>query len=443
MAATVEKVLLNCCRGEENANAEAREEWDLDVPATPAAMLHPTVRVMWKELAFAVLRFHREERHHGHFNEWLDRLVEAEPLSNDERSRLCYERALLALGDLDDDRALNSLADWSDNCRDPIWTVRKASVYAELGELDQAASLATEALNKFRHNTSQRATDIANLSREGWTMCLLYNIAWSRHFESRSRSVPQLPKGRLAQLSQVQCNPQSELEWFESRLDQPAPVTPPRVTQKPGFEPGERRTTYHGGDQGLAKMLGVAYQFMRLSEEAPYPPAIGNVSLSGKRLRNVAEWFIEHDPVRTRTLVLRLRDRDLTGSYLSRHRIAALPPDVLDEFHDLAAHALDGSLPKLTGSEPRSDPVAERKRRRFSTSIHVLSRTVVRASVDEGPKLWDRALQLYESPVVRFDLQAPEALFHLFRSLLRLLPDEDLGSPQKLIYQEVGGFGIG
>ncbi len=96
--------------------------------------------------------------------------------------------------------------------------------------------------------------------------------------------------------------------------------------------------------------LAPTYQFMRLSEEAPYPPAIGNVGLSAKRLKSVAEWFIEHDPVRTRTLVLRLRDKDLTDTYLSRHRIAALPPDLLDPFHELAAHALDGSLAKLTGS---------------------------------------------------------------------------------------------
>lgn len=426
VAAAVEKVLLYCYQGARNANTEDRGQLDVAVPTKAATLVHPTVRAMWKDLAFAILRFHREERHHEAFNRWLDRLAKAEPLSNDERSRVCYERALRGLGDLDDDQAFDVLNDWPNNCRDPIWAVRKASVYAELGKLDEAASLASEALDKFRHHTLPQAADISNLSREGWTMCLLHNIAWARHFESQSRPVPQLPRGRWARLSQVQCNPQSELEWFESRLDQPAPVTPPRVTQEAGFAPGERRTTYHGGDQGLWNKLSVAYQFMRLIEDAPYLPALGNVGLSGKPLRNVAEWFIEHDPVRTRTLVLRLRDKDLTNTYLSRHRVAALPRDSLTALHALATHAVENSLPKLTGGESRSDPVAERKRRRLSTSIDVLSRTVIRADVDEGLKLWDRALQLYESPAVRFDFQAPKAVFQLFRSLMRSLSDDAL-----------------
>ena len=189
-------------------------------------------------------------------------------------------------------------------------------------------------------------------------MFLLTNVAWARHFESRSRPLPQNPRGRWVQLSEFQCNPWTELAWFESRLDQPAPVTPPMVTRKAGFEPGEYRKTYHGGDQGLWQKLSVAYQLMRLSEEAAYPPMVGNVSMSGTRLRHAAEWFVEHDPVRTRTLVLRLRDKDLTHSYLSRHRIAALPQNLFEELHELAARSLEDTLPTLTGSERPSDPTA-------------------------------------------------------------------------------------
>jgi hypothetical protein len=428
VADAVEKVLLNWCRSTDDVNIMDRVELPIDVPDEPDATLRPDIRTMWKDLAFAVLRFHREERHHEAFSGWLARLTNAEPLSDDERSRLCHERALHALSNLDDGRALTALTDWPDNCRDPIWTVRKASLCAELGDLELAESLATEALSKFRHSTGQQSADIHNLSREAWTMFLLDNIAWARHFENQSRLRPQSPRGRWAQLSKFQCNPQTELEWFESRLDQPAPVTPPTVTRKAGFEPGEYGTTYHGGDQGLWGKLSVAYQFMRLSEEAPCPPAVGNVVLSGKRLRQAAEWFIEHDPVRTRTLALRLRDKELTHNYLSRHRIAALSGNLLEELHQLAVRSLDEALPKLTGSEPRSDPAAERKRRRLSTSIDLLARTVIRASIEEGLKLWDRALLLYESPVVRFDFNAPEALFRLFRGLMGLLPDDELAS---------------
>ena len=106
IAAAVEKVLLNWCRGADETNTADRVKLPIDFPEDAVAKLRPDIRTMWKELAFAIARFHREERHHEAFNAWLDRVAKAEPLSDDERSRLCYERALHALSDLDDGRAL-------------------------------------------------------------------------------------------------------------------------------------------------------------------------------------------------------------------------------------------------------------------------------------------------------------------------------------------------
>ncbi|MCY2995669.1 MAG: hypothetical protein NTY19_48655 [Planctomycetota bacterium] len=427
IAVAVERVLLNWCRGPDEASTAERVELPIEFPEGAVARPRPDIRTMWKELAFAVLRYHREERHHEAFSRWLDRAARPEPLSDDERCRLCYERALHALGDLDDGQALKSLTDWPNNCRDPIWVVRKAALHVELGDLATAESLAIEALSNLRRNTMQQAADIPNLSREGWTMSLLFNVAWARHLESQSRPVPERPTGRWAQLSKFQCDPRTEPAWFESRLDQPAPVTPPSVTQKASFEPGEYRRTYHGSDQGLWDQLSVAYQLMRLSEEAPYPPTIGDVSFSGTSLRRAAEWFIEHDPVRTRTLVLRLRNKDLTDHYFSRHRIAALPCTGVAELRELAERSLSDSSAKLTGSESRSDTIAERKRRRLFASIDVLARTIIRAPIEEVLRLWNTALQLYESPVVRMDSYSAEALFRLFHSLIDSLPDGELG----------------
>src|SRR5262249_3414161 len=56
------------------------------------------IRKAWLELAFGVLRFHREERHRSDFERWserLDRITESLSMA-DGRSRLCYERCLYA-----------------------------------------------------------------------------------------------------------------------------------------------------------------------------------------------------------------------------------------------------------------------------------------------------------------------------------------------------------
>lgn len=426
IAAAVEKVLRHWCRGTGEAKSANCVELPIGIPGEPATDRRPDIRTMWKELALGLLRFHREERHHEAFSRWLELVTKAEPLSDDERSRLCYERALQAVCDLDDSRALNALTDWPDDCRDPVWAVRKAALYAELGELAAAESLATEALNSLRQNTMRHPADIPNLSREGWTMLLLDSVAWARHFENRSRPHTENLGGRLTQLSKFHCNPWIELAWFESRLDQPAPTTPPRVTLKAEFEPGKYRRTYHGGDQGFGKKLSVAYQWMRLIEEAPCPPAVGNVVLSSSALRHAAEWFIEHDPVRTQTLVFRLRDKDLTHDYLSRHRIAALPSTGAAGLHELAERSLGDTLPRLAGSETRGDASAERKRHRLSTSIDVLARTVVREPIANCVRLWDTALKLYESLPVRMDFASPTCLFRLFHSLIDSLADAEL-----------------
>ena len=145
-----------------------------------------------------------------------------------------------------------------------------------------------------------------------------------RHFKDEFADRGRFADG-LTNSTKMAANPNDINDYFESRLDQPPPQPIPGAVTTPAFEPATYSRTLHLGSNLEAELLP-AYQFFRLVEESAQPPDVGNVRVDEDSLKRVAEWLSEHDPVRTQTIMLRLRDDKLVESYISRHRIAALRP---------------------------------------------------------------------------------------------------------------------
>ena len=303
------------------------------------------IRKAWLELAFAVLRFHREERRRSDFDRWSERLngITVSLSVADCRSRLCYERCLYALAEMDDASVRDLLKQWPDTTSDAVWAVRKAGIVAELGGLKEAISLAEPRLAKLREGLRHTTNQIPDLSREGWTMLLLRGLLSSISFSDGSGDVPD-ERGRWEQLSRDRCNPWIELDFFDSRLDQPVPMPAPVTSRRASFQPGAYSQSFSVSGTWIDKLLP-AYQYMRLVEEAPYPPRCRFVTLSEKPLKTIAEWFIIHDPVRTQSLLCRLLDEGLIDTYFSRHRVASLSADVVENFVKVAQRAVEQALP--------------------------------------------------------------------------------------------------
>ena len=82
-------------------------------------------------------------------------------------SSLAYERALWARDGLDF-AALEATVALIEG-RDPVWKLRKAALYAELGDVQSARAFATEALAESRSHYLKDRDSVWALSRLAWT----------------------------------------------------------------------------------------------------------------------------------------------------------------------------------------------------------------------------------------------------------------------------------
>ena len=257
-----------------------------------------------------------------------------------QRSTCVMSAPLVALGNMDDTAVGEALDAWPTNSQDTVWELRRAAILTEIGRLREAEVVAESALSTLRVRAKRGSDDISSFSREGWAMLLLLGL--KQHGWLMGRGTRPDFRGRWEQLRRYHCNPWDELELLESKLDQPAPRPRPRMTNQPGFHPGTYTRSYHGGSD-LPKILP-AYQFMRLTEDAPRPPRCGNTTLSEKALEKTAEWFARQDAVRTVTLTCRLASTEVIGSFLRRHGVAALPMPTIEELSAISVRAAEGAL---------------------------------------------------------------------------------------------------
>lgn len=382
----------------------------------------------WMHLSFGILRFHREERHSQDFERWHDRIAVNKTIGPDAHARLCYERALFGLAQMDDIAVESALRKWPKNTGDPIWQLREAALHAEIGSLLVAEHLAEGVLKGLRSRLSRAPNDISSLSREGWTMFLLKVLENQRKWSVTPSEVSRKDNSRERwdQLSLLQCNPWNELEAFEVILDQPVPVPNPRMTFKTGFHPGKISVTHHMGG-GFYDKISPAYEFMRLVEDAGCPPLVGNINVCVNRLVAAAAWLTPHDPVRTQSLVFRLMNEKTTEEYLSRHRVAALPEDQIRSLYDIAKRALiESQKVPGTGHGPSIEPKTTRAQHRLATSIEVIARTSIRLSSEELSELWEIAVALYAAPVVAHSHSLAKPMENLFASLFLAMPYSQL-----------------
>jgi SIR2-like domain len=388
-------------------------------PDTPGgdALDWITIRRQWLAVALGLLRHYREERKWAEFDRREKRIAAITDAPSDCLARWCYERCLQGFCNLDDAAVQAGLNDWPKETNDPFWAIRRAGVLAELGHSHDAAELVDTTLRKIRRGLEDSNRHIPALSREGWALWLAHglrnSIAWRNGrleaWEQDRRDIRQ----RFRQLRPFGADPDDLTDKLELKLSGPAPVRRPMREQRRRFQPGLVSTTLHSGD-GLIEKLLPAYQFMRLCEESGIPPRVGSSTFSETHLKYVAEWFQELDPVRTQSLMFRLLDEKVIEGYLSRHRLASLPAEIVSNWQTTCMKAAHDALPNAGHKLRNENDLQSRSRRRLKTATELLARTSVRANADEFTPLWDLTITLCQAEQCRRVLSGDG----LFRPLL-------------------------
>jgi hypothetical protein len=379
----------------------------------------PSIIDQWLRLAFAVLRFWREERRRDRVQKWVARLRALHALPSSFKARLCYELCLLYLGFGDSDSVRIELEKWSEEEQDPIWLARKAAIKVEAGDISTAAPLAELALRKVR-SQAKGPDDIASLSREGWIILLLRAID-SQRGEQGVAEVPD-SRGRLEFLAKFRCDPWAEIEHFQERLQQEQPLRSATPVRRRGFSPGTVTNTVNLG----WIQSWTPYQFMRLTEEAPYPPFCGNTHLSHDSLGRIAINLANDDVVRTLSLITRLNSKKLIEAVLTRSRVASLSVETVNEMLESSLVIINEAEASLLQVAGRQDEPRHRKLLidRFEVGMELLSRLAIRLSPKDCDRLLERSLELFRSEAVRSGRSSPKVLCSLMESVLMPMDHE-------------------
>ena len=114
---------------------EINENINLDVD-------YYNIKKQWIELAFSLLRFEREELNIDLFELLKEKLADWLEDNSEYKSRLYYEDSMYALSIRDENRIRDILKEWDKLNDPPIFKIKRAGIYAEIGLEDKAEIIA-------------------------------------------------------------------------------------------------------------------------------------------------------------------------------------------------------------------------------------------------------------------------------------------------------------
>lgn len=137
------------------------------------------IEVKWIELHISMMRFYREEGLHKEWEIINNRIQQLySVLSPELIARLHYERCLCALFSLKIVDVKDQIKLWPDNESLPFWEAKRATLMAELGDIDEAEKILEKSLIVIRKrlNLSPISNDYSLVSREAYVMLLLQYV---------------------------------------------------------------------------------------------------------------------------------------------------------------------------------------------------------------------------------------------------------------------------
>ncbi|MDQ8206963.1 SIR2 family protein [Coraliomargarita sp. SDUM461003] len=135
-------------------------------------------RLKWIELKIHLMRYYREEGFHPEWDTTNGKIASIwGNLSAYQQASVYYERALFALFSIDIPELRKRIAEWPVNESLPHMEAKRAMLLAEIGEVNEAASILSNSLEQIRSklNLKPVSNDYSLVSQESYVM-LLYKF---------------------------------------------------------------------------------------------------------------------------------------------------------------------------------------------------------------------------------------------------------------------------
>ena len=340
-------------------------------------------------LMLALLTDSRHDLDETAFNKWDRRLVRIVRPGTPAFHRLHHERCLWKLREQDCAGLGELLNAWSTGDTDPMWSLRKAALLVESGQVGDGQALARRTLQGVEQAWS-RDGRVLTASRFGWALFWRHALNWARWWdELRQGNRSSQPGTDLwARLAPYDADAQSDLDSYvrqmteEQREDSPWTFDLRRV----------KRVILSNAEY---RSFRLAWRVVRLLELSGLPSAIPGVRIASDHFGKAARLVAPVVPTYAARLLLLggVRDEKSLDAALSQTHLARMSDQEASSLFDAVQRARDDFLGRWTPGGVADDFL----RGRAENAIEIMSRCVARHGVAPAAEIFTWALQYRRS----------------------------------------------
>lgn len=247
----------------------------------------------WFELSFCLLRtarFMYDQDGWESIKQQIDKISFRFSMDTDA---LNHEEILWEVSTLDHQMAKTKLSEWEPSTNSPTAQMRKASLLAELDEVNDALLLAQDALMNIRRSLVNEGQNIGLLSIEGWCTYLIYIIQHSINLVSARQLQKELIP-RWSELRAWDCDPRLVKQFFDEALStKQNTILKIGKNTIPRFDPGAYRVTYHYNTDDYDESV-TPFSYIRHFETVGLPIRLPNVDITRNTLVNACRKIIPY-----------------------------------------------------------------------------------------------------------------------------------------------------
>jgi len=292
----------------------------------------------------------------------------------------------------------------------PIWKLRKASLLAELGQIDRGEVLVAEAYKELLAQYRNDRNSIHILSRLAWAHWLMRGVDLSS-FSKELKAFPSYYR-------EFKCDPWDHIEHIRERISKELSRQQKQHSIEPLFEPGRYRDNTN--NVSFSNELHPLLIFEGISCSVGMPLRWNNVTFLTEQAARLAE-LDGMDNVHRFSLAIRSANSDTSEvlkKVFSRIRIACLPESDVNFLLDQCTLAINYWCAKQVDKSYAGHIAIDRIR----VFTEVLARASVRASPERAKQIFGLALSLSKKPELHH-IWLTDALRNLSKFSLKSIPE--------------------
>ena len=324
--------------------------WCLDVCLRPvfddlALVMEDTLKNIGNDFAkynfdeititkLSLVRYYREESKWDKWEKEISKLKNNRSnLSTFYLNQMYYEECLGYFAKLNIKLLSSLIKDWEPSINYPVWMLRKASLLAEVDDLEQAKQLSNKALSTIRDklNLAPISNNLELLSLESYAMMLVrFTYVADEHKLNDEFSE------RWRELSAYECDPWKELDYFDLVLA--GDYQEPKHEKKQyNFDIGSISRTY---TDAIDVQALEAMSLIRMLEYSGLPIRINHSVIRGESVFNALSPICNYYPFLANFTLLRLASSKNTKKFFTRKTLLKIPCDVIENCVSVYMNAL-------------------------------------------------------------------------------------------------------